>query len=429
MFALVDGNAFYASCETLFRPDIAHLPVVVLSNNDGCVVAANARAKKLGDIMLQPYFKVRGILEKHQTAVFSSNYELYADLSQRMHSLLGSFAPQQEIYSIDESFLDFTGMTHWDLSAVGQQMKQAVQQQLGLPVAVGIGATKTLAKAANHLAKKQEALQGVLHLSAPSLALQEIDQLLSAMSVANVWGVGRQWSGKLKQMGIQTACDLKYASRKNIRTKFGVVLERTVAELNGQVCQNLELIPTAKQQIISSRSFGEPVITYQAMRDAVAAYTSRAVEKLRQQNAVCKRIQVSIMTNAFRRQEAQYCNWASVSLIYPSAHTGHLIERATSCLNRIWRDGFAYKKALVMLTEISEVEVQQFDLFADHPRYSRNVQADSLMQVMDQINHKYGRGTLHSAATGQDRQADWQMKRSLHSPRYTTHWDELLLVR
>jgi DNA polymerase V len=318
MFALVDGNSFYAACEQVFRPDLAGRPIVVLSNNDGCVVAANKQAKSIGDIMYQPYFQLEKMLAQHGTTVFSSNYELYGDLSHRMHTLLGSYAIEQEVYSIDECFLDFSGMQHYDLTAYGQEIKQTVMKQLSLPVAVGIGKSKTLAKAANNLAKKIDGLAGVLSIS--ELPEAEQNQLLSRMSVADVWGVGRQWSKRLRATGIETALDLKQCAPKKIRQQYNVILERTVHELNGIPCQDLELIQPDKKEIVSSRSFSKSITEYLVMKQAVSRYVARAAEKLRGQKGVYKQISVGINTNPFKHNTVQYRNLGSTTLIYPSNH-------------------------------------------------------------------------------------------------------------
>jgi len=423
MFALVDGNSFYASCEEVFRPDLKGRPIVVLSNNDGCIVAANKLAKSFGDIMYQPYFQLAKMLNKKGTAVFSSNYELYGDLSHRMHTLLSTFAVEQEVYSIDESFLGFSGMQHWDLDAYGHEIKQTIKQHLGFPVAVGVGTSKTLAKAANNLAKKIDKLNGVLVIS--DLSESEQNTLLARMDVNDVWGVGRQWSKRLKSTGIETALDLKQVSAKKIRKQFNVILERTVHELNGIPCQDLELIIPDKQEIVSSRAFSQMITDYKDMEQAVARYISRAAEKLRKQKGVCKQISVGITTNPFKHNTTQYQNWASTSLIYPSHHTGHLIERGKQCLQRIWKEGFEYKKAFVMLSDISKQNVMQFDLFAQDPKYSNNAKADALMNVLDKINSRMGKGTCRIATEGMDNKIVWPMKRLKQPPRYTTHWNEL----
>ena len=292
VFALVDANSFYASCEIAFNPKLEQRPVVVLSNNDGCIVAANHIAKALAkqfapkdfgrggyqsakptSMMFQPYFKLEGFFKRFNTAVFSSNYELYGDMSSRMHQLLATFAARQEIYSIDESFLDLSGMEKWNLTEYGHSIKRCIKQGLGLPVAVGIGPSKTLAKLANHLAKKTAAHQGVLDLTA--LAPPVVDMLLKQVAVGDVWGVGRKLSEQLNTLGIKTALDLKQANVKSLRKRFSVVMERTIMELNGQACLSLEDVAPDKQQILSSKSFGQAVKDYAYLEQAVASYTDR----------------------------------------------------------------------------------------------------------------------------------------------------------
>lgn len=423
MFALVDGNSFYAACETVFRPDLVGCPVVVLSNNDGCIVAANTIAKSFGNIMYQPYFQLEKMLLQKGTAIFSSNYELYGDLSHRMHSLLGTFAQEQEIYSIDESFLDFSGMQHWDFTAYGHTIKHSVQKQLGLPVAVGMGTSKTLAKAANNRAKKVAEFNGVLSLS--ELSETEQNKLLAGMAVGDVWGVGRQWSKRLNAMGVTSALDLKTMPIKKIRQQFNVVIERTVHELNGIPCQDLELITPDKKEIVSSRAFSHNIKDFQTMKQAVARHVVRAAEKLRQQQSVCKQIAIGINTNPFQTNAPQYRNWGSTSLIHPSNHTGHLVERGMHCLEKIWQEGFEYKKAFVMLSDISKQTIVQHDLFAENPRYSNNTKADALMTVLDKINNRMGKGACQMATEGMDNKVTWPMKRNKQSPRYTTCWQEL----
>jgi len=423
MFALVDGNAFYAACEAVFRPDLKGRRVCVGSNNDGCLVAANAEAKALGNIMYQPLFQLEKLFQQNDVVVFSSNYELYGDLSQRMHTLLGTFATAQEVYSIDESFLDFTGMGLFDLQAYGQVIRRAVMKQLGLPVAVGIGATKTLAKAANRLAKTIPGWNGVLSFA--DLPTGEQDRLLASLPVSDVWGVGRRWTEQLQALGVTTALDLKQAPAQLIRRRFSVVLERTVRELNGIPCQDLELVTPDKQQIVSSRSFSQPVAYLEDMRQAVSRYAARAAEKMRRQGSTCRQVSVGIATNPFKPGAPQYHNWASTRLIHPSDHTGLLINRAKHCLQSIWREGFEYKKAYVMLSDIGSGQVRQFDLFAREAHYSNNPKATALMAVLDRINQRMGRGSCRMAAEGIDGQMQWPMIRRMQSPRYTTQWGEL----
>ena len=451
VFALVDGNSFYASCQIAFNPALKDRPVVVLSNNDGCVVAANDLAKKINQqvtkpfgqggyksatqnsIMFQPYFKVAPLLKKNNAVIFSSNYELYGDMSQRMHRITAQFAAKQEIYSIDESFLDFSNMPIYDLTAHAQKMKQRVQQWIGIPVAVGIGSTKTLAKLANHLAKKQPAFDGVLDLTA--LSKQSKDALFKQVKVGSIWGVGKQLASQLESRKIFTVFDLKYSNIKTLRKQLSVNVERTILELNDQSCLALEdhlLDPLGaapnKQQIISSRSFGQLVEDFEEMRQAVTSYTAVAAEKLRKQSSVCKTLTLSITTPPFRNNVRQYSNQISVPLIYPTDNTLLLSKIAVHALKQIWQPGFQYLKATVGLSHISEKGALQIDLFAPNPRYSGSDKSDKLMQVMDQVNLKMGKGAIQVASSGLEQPA-WQMNRKLMSPRFTTRWDELLLVR
>lgn len=444
-FALIDGNSFYASCQIAFQPALQNRPVVVLSNNDGCIVAANAHAKALdqklvrslgsggyhaartNSMMFQPYFKVAKLLKQHNAAVFSSNYELYADMSQRMHDIIGQFSPHQEIYSIDESFLELSTLPIENLSDYAQQIKQRVHQWLGLPVAVGIASSKTLAKLANHLAKKQPNLNGVLDFGALSPGTQSA--LLKQVKVGQVWGVGKRLSQQLESRNILTAYDLQQACPKSIRKQFSVNVERIVEELNGQACFSLHETHPNKQQIISSRSFGQLVEQYDLLKQAVASYTATAAHKLRQQNSVCKRLSVFITTPPFQTDRPQYRNLYQIPLIYPSDNSVLLSKVAIKALNHIWKPGYAYQKAAVTLSDLSPKGALQTDLFAPNPRYSGNPKSDQLMQVMDELNHKMGKGTLNLANCGLQQQNLWRMNRKLMSPRYTTRWNELLTVR
>ncbi|WFE69766.1 Y-family DNA polymerase [Thiomicrospira sp. R3] len=444
VYALVDANSFYASCEMAFNPKLAQRPVVVLSNNDGCIVAANKMAKELAkrfpinygsggyhaakptSMMFQPYFKVEKMLKRFNTAVFSSNYELYGDMSARMHRMLGEFSSAQEVYSIDESFLDLSGMSQWNLTEYAKKIKQTLHQGLGLPVAVGIGPSKTLAKLANHLAKKHDAYQGVLDLTA--LSEPVVDALLRQVAVGDVWGVGKKRAQQLTDMGIQTALDLKYANVKMLRRRFSVVMERLVLELNNQACLRLEEVAPAKQQILSSRSFGQPIRDFDLVAQAVASYTARAAQKLRAEGSVCQYISVFLRTNPFKSNAPFYQNQHTYGLVYPTDHTGLVLTMAKRALKRIWQPGLAYHKAGVCLSDISPKGAMQLDVFAPDPKYSANPKSDALMTVMDQINQRMGRGSVQLAAEGlADKQA-WQMRRALCSPRYTTRLNEVLTV-
>ncbi|MEA3405324.1 MAG: Y-family DNA polymerase [Pseudomonadota bacterium] len=406
-FALIDGNSFYASCQMVFDPSLQNRPVVVLSNNDGCVVAANAIAKSLDkqqdrnfgqggyhaartdSMMFQPYFKVAHFLKKNNAAVFSSNYELYADMSQRMHSIIGQFSPHQEIYSIDESFLDLSSLRIQNLTHYGQQIKQRVGQWIGIPVAVGIAPSKTLAKLANHLAKKQPDLNGVLDYSALSESTQTA--LLKTVKVGNIWGVGKRLSQQLQNNQILTAYDLQQACPKAIRKQYSVNVERIVQELNGQACLLLNETHPNKQQIVSSRSFGTLVTDYNSMKQAVASYTATAAEKLRKQKSTCKRISVFITTHKHKTDKPQYRNLYQIPLIYPTDNSVLLSKMAIRALDHIWLAGYEYQKASVTLSELSDKGALQTDLFAPNPKFSGNIQSDRLMNVVDKLNLKMGR--------------------------------------
>lgn len=444
VFALVDANSFYASCEIAFNPKLEQRPVVVLSNNDGCIVAANKIAKDLAkrypihygaggyhaatptSMMFQPYFKVQGFLKRFNAAVFSSNYELYGDMSARMHRLLGTFASRQEIYSIDESFLDLSGMDAWNLTDYGHSICHTIKQGLGLPVAVGIAPTKTLAKLANHLAKKVDVYENVLDLTA--LSEPVINSLLKHIEVGDVWGVGKKLTQRLQAINIHTAYDLKTANVKTLRKQFGVVMERMVMELNGQSCLSLDEVLPNKQQILSSKSFGQPVRDYHYLEQAVASYTVRAAEKLRRQHSTCQYITVYIRTNPFKQDEPYCSQHHTYGLVYPTDNSLLLVKMAKRALKRIYHPGLNYHKAAITLSDIQPKGPLQLDVFAPNPQYSANPKSDALMLTLDSINHKMGRGTLQLGAEGLKDKQHWQMRRNLCSPRYTTRIQEVLTV-
>ncbi len=424
IFGLFDNNNFYASCEKLFNPRLKDRPVVVLSNNDGCVVARSSEAKALGIPMGAPWFKLQEQARQHGIVAFSSNYELYADLSDRVVQVLRQFTPNLEVYSIDESFLALDGFGHLDLADYGRQIRERVLQWVGLPGCVGIGASKTQAKLANHCAKKGLAgKDGVCNLLA--LSASEQDDLLSRIEVGEVWGVGRKIDARLQEMGISSVRDLRDADPVMIRSRFSVVLERTVRELNGVSCLSLEEIAPDKQQIMCSRSFGEPVYELDDLLDAVATYMSRAAEKLRGQQGLAATIMVFLQTNPFKPDEPQYHPSMTVPLPESTSDTRVLVQWAQRVAKRLYRRGYAYKKAGVMLSGIQPEGVSQGSLF--DPPSSTDAKAGNLMALMDGINQKWGRGAIRLAA--EKRHHPWQMRRDRMSPRYTTSWDELPLVK
>lgn len=421
MFALVDVNSFYASCETVFRPDLKGRPVVVLSNNDGCVIARSAAAKSFVK-MGEPYFKQKETFRRHGIVAFSSNYELYADMSNRVMTTLEEMSPRVEIYSIDEAFCDLTGVRNCrDLTEFGREIRTTVLQRTHLTVGVGIAQTKTLAKLANYAAKKwQRQTGGVVDLS----NVDRQRKLLAALPVGEVWGIGRRISKKLEGMGIKTALDLADTDIRFIRKHFNVVLERTVRELRGEPCLELEEFAPVKQEIVCSRSFSGRITAYEEMRQAICSYASRAAEKLRGEHQYCRFISAFVKTNPFALNEPYYGNSASVKLLTPTQDSRDIIGAATRCLDAVWKDGHRYQKAGVMLGDFFSLGVAQLNLFDDNaPRAG----SERLMEVLDHLNAKDGRGTLYFA--GQGIQQQWQMKRGMLSPRYTTRYEDLLRVK
>jgi DNA polymerase V len=412
-FALVDCNNFYVSCERLFRPDLRGLPVVVLSNNDGCVVSRSNEAKALGIAMGEPYFKLRELIALHGIEVFSSNYALYGNLSARVMSVLRDLAPRSEVYSIDEAFLDLTGLRE-PLPIFGRRVKAEVQRLVGIPVCVGIAPTKTLAKLANWCAKKHTR-SGVVDLSDP--ARQE--KLLRLAPVGEVWGIGRKLSAKLEAMNIHTAWELARQEPAFMRKCFSVVVEKTVRELYGESCLALGESVEPKQMIACSRSFSERVTDLEALREAVASYTSRAAEKLRTQGDYCRLLQVYIRTSGFNPNEAHYGRTASVPLPCPSHDTRDLVQAALAGLEAIYRPGYRYQKAGVVLMEFVSPGQIQGDLFAPAPRPG----SKALMATLDRINARMGRGTVRLARV--PAAPDWGMRQEMKSPGYVSRWGEL----
>ena len=419
-YALVDCNNFYAACERLFRPDLARRPVIVLSNNDGCVVARSPEAKALGLKMGVPVHQIRGLIRAHNIAVFSSNYTLYGDLSHRVMSTLERLAPRVEVYSIDEAFLDLTGLESvMSFEAFGRQVRECIGHDIGLPVCVGIAPTRTLAKLANYGAKHYPATKGVVDLTSP----ERQRRLMTLTPVDEVWGVGSRLKRKLNDLGIHSALDLARADPALIRKRFSVVLERTARELCGQACLPFEDIPATKQQIMCSRSFGQSVSDEHALNEAVAHFLERACAKLRGSNKAAQHIQVFIRTNAFRADAPQYANSASRRLITPTDDTTTLLREALSMVSTLYRPGYDYAKAGVMLSEFSDAGAQQEDLFSAQPTTPRS---PALMQVVDSINERRGMAVHFARSQGDQR---WQMRRNHLSPAYTTRWSDLPQVR
>lgn len=418
MYALVDCNNFYVSCERLFRPDLKGKPIVVLSNNDGCVVSRSQEVKDLGVGMGQPWFQLQALAKQRGIVAFSSNYALYGDISERVMSVLRGMAPRIEVYSIDESFLDLSGIE--DRAGLGRQIRDRVGRWVGIPVCVGIGATKTRAKLANHIAKKHPIWDGIFDLEA--LCPAEQRTWLSRIGVGEVWGVGRKLSKRLEAMGVGTVADLLGEETETIRQHFGVTLARTLEELRGVACLALEEVSPPKKQIMVSRSFGKPVLTLDELIQPVISYAARAGEKLRREGAVTQVVMVFARTNPFRDRYPQYSATRLVPLVLPTQDSRTIIEAAVAGLRDLYRPGFLYQKAGVMLCDLSSAHADQTDLFAQ----GDDERSQKLMALMDGLNRRMGRGSLFFAGQGIERR--WQAQFNLKSGAYTTDWRALPVV-
>ncbi|QFY44712.1 Y-family DNA polymerase [Candidatus Methylospira mobilis] len=423
VIALVDVNNFYVSCERVFNPKLAGKPVVVLSNNDGICIARSEEVKALGVRMGAPWFQIQDLARRHGVVALSSNYTLYADLSNRIMATLAEFSPQQEVYSIDECFLDLAGMHQGEVNTYGLSMRARARRWVGLPVCVGMGQTKTLAKFANHVAKKQPRFGGVFHYG--QLSPHEQKQLMSAVDVGVVWGVGRRIAERLKRRGIHSVQELRDADPKSMRKGFGVVLERIILELQGEQCLELEDIIPPKQQIMCSRTFGQLATGLPELSEAATAYTSRAAEKLRSQGAVAGAVQIYVRTNPFQDREPQYQAALTVALTAPTDDTMRLVKAALHALQKIYRPGHRYQKVGVILLELDTPRSRQMQLF-DDPEPAGINRRKALMSTLDSINRQMGRGTLRLAAEGYEQR--WKVKSAIKSPRYTTCWDELAVA-
>lgn len=411
-FGLADCNNFYASCERVFRPRLEGRPVVVVGNNDGCVIARSNEAKALGIPMGAPLHTIRDVLRQHAVTVFSANFALYGDLSQRVMQVLGTFAPTLETYSIDEAFLDLGAVPPADRARFAGHLRATVRRQTGIPVSIGIAPTKTLAKLANDRAKHLPA--GVLDLPDAAAAVD----LLRATDVADVWGIGPRRAATLRRHGIQTADDLRQADLGWVRQSLSVVVARTVLELRGISCLPLEEVYAPKQEICTSRAFGQPVRHLAEAQAAASAYATRAAEKLRRQHSVAGLVTVFLHTNPFRERDPQWSAHCAMPIV-PTDDTLAIVAAARSGIARCFRDGYAYHKCGVVLSHITPDAVTQATLFPDLAPPQRQ----ELMTVVDAINHKWGRDTIRPAASGFRR--PWAMKQAHRSPRYTTRWDEL----
>lgn len=427
MYALVDCNSFYASCERAFRPELRHRPVVVLSNNDGCCIAMSNEAKALGIVMGTPYFQVRKLCEQHGVVAFSSNYELYGDMSARVMETLRDLAPDVEVYSIDEAFLDLDHMPGVDLWAFARHVRETVTRNTGIPVSVGVGATKTLAKAANRYAKcKTLDFAWIIDSEA------ERDRILSSMAVDEIWGIGRRLGKHLAEMGITTAADFAAADPRMIRQRFNVTVQRVCKELQGLRCQEL-LVEQDKKQIICSRAFGKVVFCEAELEQAVAKYVARAAEKLRRQASYVQHIQVFAEGSNRFKDGRPWFYAVTVALPRPGADTAEMISATKAGARRLFRQlperpnpadpKSGFRKAGVMLLDIVPSTESQGNLFSP-PVSARR---EELMAMLDSVNRRFGSGTIFHGAQGVE--ARWRMRRNLKSPSYTTRLADIPVVR
>ena len=413
MYALADCNNFYASCERVFEPHLEGKPLVVLSNNDGCVIARSQEAKQLGFKVGDPIFKFKEAVRKHNVIVRSSNFALYGDMSRRVMQTIRLFSPDVEVYSIDEAFINVDGLVGRNVEDEMRRMRAAILQWTGIPVSIGIGKTKTLAKLANHYAKKHIDTGGV------AIVPKNSGEMLRSVEVENIWGIGRQWSKKLRNIGVKTAFDLSEMDPALIRDSFNIIAMKTAMELQGHTYFRLEQSPEQRKTLLRSRSFAKPVVSWQELSEAIASHATRASEKLRNEELVAKSLRVFFHTSLFDHRTPRHSASAIVELIPPTNVTHTIIKAALKIAKPIWKVGFQYKRAGVHLTELSKGPVQ-CSLFDSPEERTRD---KKMMQLLDTVNANMGSGTLHFAATGFTKVM--QMKQLQKSPRYTTHWDEL----
>jgi DNA polymerase V len=416
-FALIDCNNFYASCERVFQPRLENKPIVILSNNDGCVIARSNEAKTLGIPMGAPYFKFKKIITDNKVHVFSSNYHLYGDLSERIMTSIRMLSPSIEIYSIDEAFLDLSDFKHINLFDYSSNIRSKLKQWVGVPVSIGISKTKTLAKAANIYAKKNT-ISGVFDMRDE----QSINRILNGMQVEDIWGISRKWGAKLRCLGIQSALDLKNSNPKNIRQNFSVVGERIVRELRGESCLGLNEIKS-KKNIISSKSFGKTVTEKREIHEAIANYAVRASQKMRAQNSLTQGIVVSLRTSPFDKTIQYYNQSRLYNFSEPTNNTSEIIKFAKLIIDEIFIQGLKYKKAEIMLTNLVDENSYQQNLFS----YSKNPKEKKLLNTIDQLNETLGKDKIFYASQGTKK--TWTMKSNKRSNRYTTSWHELKKIK
>ncbi len=420
MFALIDCNNFYVSCERVFAPNLRNLPVVVLSNNDGCVIARSEEAKQIGINMGTPLFQVEDLIEKERVAVFSSNYTLYGDMSARVMEALTYFSPEVEIYSIDEAFINLAPnaadkLSFRDINEKGFEIKRKIYQWTGLPVSVGIAPNKTLAKIANRIAKKRNA--GVFDLTDEHLR----DEILGEMKVGDVWGIGYNSARKLNALGIENALQLKNFDRRRARKMLSVIGARIVEELNGKVCLPLELVPPAKKSITCSRSFGQIVTSLAEMNEALDSYLIKASEKMRRKNLTARAVTVFLSTNHFSKMP-QYSNSKTVQLANATNSTIEIRHWTKRILKEIYKDGFYYKKVGVILQGLQTESAETVRLYGE-AEYEKEKR---LCQAIDELSKRFGRNTVSFGMRRNEK--NWTMKSERKSLRYTTLLQEVLRI-
>jgi len=423
MFALVDCNNFYASCERAFNPALRLRPVVVLSNNDGCIISRSEEAKALGIQMGTPEFTCRLLLKQHDVAVFSSNYALYGDMSSRVMATLAALAPEIEVYSIDEAFLDMSSFSRFDLQDYAIHMRKTVRKHTGIPVSVGIAPTKTLAKIANRIAKKNPEYHGVCVLKSH----EEIFNALERTKVEDIWGIGRQWSKLLQAKRIESAADLAAASAAWVRKHLHIVGARIQAELQGTSCLSMELVRPAKQSICTSRSFGRNVSSLAELQQAVATFAGKCAVKLRKEDSLASMLTVFIATSPFDELDKRYWGTRTAALPHPTQDSIAMLKAAETILAGIFREGKVYKKAGVIVSGIVPKASCSItlSLFAEAAPAADERDA-KLMQVMDAINQRYGRGAVRLAAENAE---SWKPHQERLSPRYSTRWSDIIEVK
>ncbi len=424
VLALVDCNNFFVSCERIFRPDLKQKPVAVLSNNDGCFIARSQEVKDLGIPMGAPYFKYKDIVEKNNVTFFSANFSLYGEISRRIMSSLHSYSPSVEVYSIDEAFLDLSFVPKEDLDIYSKEITESIYQSIGVPISIGVAPTKTLAKLMSEQAKKLKTPCKSYY----SYSEEELNNIFSKTPVQEVWGVGGKKSSKLKEYNIYTVQDLLEANQHFIRKKFTVVTERTYLDLKGVSCMQVDDVITKKKNILSSRSFGQPVTSLQALQESVSSYIETAARKLRDQNQKASYLSVFLKTSKFQphKPDLAYRSFSKGAMLpYPTSSTSTLVHHSKSLLRSIYQSDIRYKKSGVFLSQLQENLATQTSFIYNTDREENS---DKLFKKIDQINKQYGKNTIQLASSGL-KSSSWKMRRNKVSPDYLSDWKQIPKVK